>query len=351
MRPSEIKNAIKVLYRAETPGNVKGSPGIGKTEIFNQATDELTQDLGETVSLIVLHLSQYDRVDLTGLPIIVNGRTQWATPDFFPTSGRGIILLDDLPAAPRELQPPCYQLLREFRIGGYQLPPGWIPFTAGNLSTDRAMANKLSTAIDSRVIHLHYELHVDDWCKWAVSNDINPVLIAFVRFRPELFLTGFDPKSKESAYLCPRTLAMLSNVLAQKPSRDIEHALIAGTIGPGPAAEISGFIRLWRKLPSLDAIMTNPSSSPVPNDSATLFAVAGGLARKSTAANYDRVLTYGERMPKEWQTYLVKDSTDRDESVFAKLVKTDASAADRYDRLVNTTAYIKWASENSNLIS
>jgi hypothetical protein len=197
--------------------------------------------------------------------------------------------------------------------------------------------------------HALYELDVNDWGKWASANDVAPVIIAFARFRSELFLNGFDPK--QDVNLTPRSLEKMSNILKVNPPREIERDLICGTIGERHAAELSGFIRLWRKLPSLDSILTNPSVIDVPTDPATLFAVAGGLARKATGRNFSQVYAYAKRMPREWQTYLVTDAIARDESVYNKLTKSDPVAADKYDRVVNTSSYIQWATENAELVS
>lgn len=127
MRPAEIALSIETLYRARQPAFVQGSPGIGKSDTFHQVAAKLG------IELLDLRLAQYDRVDLTGVPYVVDGRTKWALPDFWPTSGAGLLLLDEFNAAPREMQPPIYQLLRDFCLGDYKLPDGWCPFAAGNL--------------------------------------------------------------------------------------------------------------------------------------------------------------------------------------------------------------------------
>lgn len=326
MRPTEMITALETLYRAKRPGFVQGNPGVGKSQTFRQLADKLG------VSFLDLRVSMFDRVDLSGVPYVVDGRTRWALPDFWPSDGAGVLLLDEFNAAPREMQPVCYQLFLERRLGEYHLPDGWVPFAAGNLETDRAITVKTSTAFNNRVWHGLYETHLDDWCLWAATHDILPQVIAFVRFRPAL-LHAFEPNNVEKAFPSPRSWEFISDIIKAKPCPSVEHELFRGTIGSGAAAELSGFLRVWRKLPSLDAILLNPATASLPtDDNATLFAIAAGLARRSTEQNFDRVMTYAERMPKEWQTYLVKDATRRDDS------------------LQSTTSFIQWISANSDLL-
>jgi hypothetical protein len=325
MRPAEIALSLETLYAARRPAFVQGSPGVGKSQTFRQVADKLG------IGLIDLRLSQFDRVDLSGVPYIENGATKWAIPDFWPREGAGIILFDEYNAAPREMQPVSYQVFLDRRLGDWVMPEAWVPFAAGNLETDRAITNKTSTAWNNRVTHLLYEVHLDDWCKWAVENDLPPQLIAFIRFRPNL-LHQFDPNAAEKAFPSPRTWEFVGDIIKAKPCAAIEHELFRGTIGTGAAAELSGFLRIWRQLPSIDGILMNPQTAAVPDDPATLFAVAGALARRAGDKNFDRVMTYANRMPKEWATYLVKDAIRRD--------------AD----LQQTAAFIKWASVNADIM-
>ena len=77
----------------------------------------------------------------------------------------------------------------------------------------------------------------------------------------------------------------MSHILAAVPSAAIEFALYEGTVGHGAAIEFTGFLRVFRSLPSLDAILLNPATAPVPDEPSALCAVATGLARRTTEQN------------------------------------------------------------------
>jgi hypothetical protein len=101
---------------------------------------------------------------------------------------------------------------------------------------------------------------------------------------------------------------MVSKLLAAGLDPEIELESIGGVVGEGAAAEFVGFLRLYRSLPSPDAIIMNPASADVPSDPATLYAICGALSRKSNLNNIDRVLTYSDRLPIEFNVLLVRDA-------------------------------------------
>lgn len=336
MRPKQIAQAIETCYRARRPLFVQGSPGIGKSESFKQVSDKLN------IGLADFRLPQYDRVDLSGVPYVKNGQTLWATPAMWPRDGAGIALFDEVNAAPRELQPVLYQIFLERRLGDYQMPEGWVPMAAGNLETDRAITQKLSTALNGRMTHLLMEVHFEDWAEWAATHDIEPMVLAYLRFQPEN-LHQFDPSSAEKAFASPRSWKFVSDLLKADPPEEIMHELLGGTVGKGAAAAFAGFRKLYNNLPSLDQIIAKPDAAKVPTDPATLFAVTGGLARKSTAKNFGNVMTYARRIPREWCAYLVKDATRRDEAEYNKNPS--------HPRIKETAAYVEWATDNADIIA
>jgi len=112
MKPSMIKEAVKVHYKAKQPMFLWGGPGVGKSQVIKQATEELE------VNLIDLRAVLLDPVDLRGIPA-VNGdlKAHWCPPAFLPYSGNGILFLDELPAAPPLVQAACYQLVLDRKLG------------------------------------------------------------------------------------------------------------------------------------------------------------------------------------------------------------------------------------------
>jgi hypothetical protein len=325
MKPSELIESLKLLVGIQRPAFITGDAGVGKSRIVRQVAEGLDLDLIDVRAVLL------DPVDIRGLPHVNgDGRAHWAIPDFLPREGNGLLFLDELNRAPQLVQNACLQLALERQVGEYKLPDGWSVVAAGNPDTHRGVT-RMSEALANRFVHLAIVPDLDDWTRWAISADVRPELIAFVRFRPEL-LHSYDPKSTEKAYPSPRSWEFVSQMLNASPPASIEHALYAGTVGEGPAGELIGFLDVYRQLPSIDGILMNPKKAAVPEEPGALFAVSAALARKSTEANFDRVMTYADRMPPEWMVYCVKDATARDQ------------------RLCDTTAFIKFAADHSDIM-
>jgi hypothetical protein len=325
MKPTELTESLKLLISLKRPAFVTGDAGVGKSRIVRQVTNELG------MQLIDVHAVLLDPIDIRGLPHVNgDGRAHRAIPDFLPRDGEGANFLDELNRAPVLVQNACLQLALERQVGEYHLPDGWTVLAAGNPDSHRGVT-RMSEALANRFVHLAADVDVDDWTRWAIGADVRPEVIAFIRFRPEL-LHSYDAKSTEKAYPSPRSWEFVSQILAAAPAQHVEHALYAGTVGEGAAAELTGFLNVYRQLPSIDNILLNPKKAKVPEEPAALFAVSAALARKSTEANFDRVIQYAERIPKEWAVYCVKDATARDE------------------RLCDTPAFIKWGADNSDVM-
>ncbi len=309
MKPSNLASALQTCIEAAQPACVWGSPGIGKSRIVHQVAHVLRMDVRDVRAVLL------DPVDLRGLPH-VNGdnRAHWAIPEFLPRDGAGILFLDELNRAPMLVQNACFQLVLDRQLGEYTLPPDWQVIAACNRESDGGGITKMSSALCNRFIHLDCEPDLEDWCKWAVTNGIEPAVIAFLRFRPEL-LHKFD--RAEKAFPSPRSWEFVSRIAGKQTNPDIEHALYAGTVGTGAAVEFSAFVRLYRSIPSIDGIFLNPSTATVPNDPASLYAVSAALARRATVQNFRRAITYLDRIPQEYAVMAVKDATAREASLCA----------------------------------
>src|SRR5215469_7643811 len=325
MKASFISSALRTLVAARQPVFIWGGPGIGKSAIVAQLAKALTIPLQDVRALLL------DPVDLRGLPFLgSDGRSKWATPEFLPQDGTGILFLDELNAAPAMVQASCYQLVLDRKLGEYTLPEGWAIVAAGNRDSDRAATTRMPTPLRNRFVHIDFEVDVQEWSEWAIKASVRPEVIAFIRFRPEL-LSAFDRDS--NAFPSPRSWEFVSRILNSKPGPSAEHELFAGAVGAGAATEFSAFIRMYRELPSIDAILLNPTQEPVPENAAAQYAVASALARCASDTNFDRICLYLNRLPTEFRVLCVRDATLRQPAIRC------------------TAGYVRWAVENHNAIA
>lgn len=310
MKPSEIATALACCIDAQQPAIAWGAPGIGKSQVAQQTAAKLGRKVRD------VRASLLDPVDLRGIPTTKDGKTHWCPPAFLPTVADGpmLLLLDELNRAPVMTQNALFQLVLDRKLGEYELPDTCAIIACCNRESDGGGVQKMPQALSNRFTHLEMEPDLDDWCKWAVSANVEPAVIAFLRFRPDL-LHQFSRTDR--AFPTPRSWEFVSRITAKKPGNGIEHALYCGAVGSGAAVEYSAFLRLFRELPNIDAIMLNPDTAQLPGQPATMFAVASALARRATVSNFGRVLQYVNRMPQEYGVFCVKDAVRRDQTLQA----------------------------------
>src|SRR5689334_19301501 len=124
-----LERVLSVAYRARRAVLLEGPTGIGKSEIVRSVAETLG------IATTVLDLSLLEPPDLVGLPVVKDGRTEYALPAVLPKAGAGILLLEELNRAERYIQQPALQLLSARRLHEYELPPDWVCVATVNPQT------------------------------------------------------------------------------------------------------------------------------------------------------------------------------------------------------------------------
>lgn len=115
MTPADLKAYLNNLLSQNLllSTMIWGPPGIGKSSIVAQLARK------HQIDFIDVRLSQLAPTDLRGLPVPENGVSKWYPPEFLPSSGRGILFLDELNMAPPAMQGVAQQLILDRRVGSY----------------------------------------------------------------------------------------------------------------------------------------------------------------------------------------------------------------------------------------
>ena len=311
IRPSSLETLLKATIKARLPVLITGSPGIGKTDIVHQAAADAGHDI------LVSHPVVEDPTDAKGIP--------WPNSDskeavFLPMGNLAVALkvkkptvwfLDDLGQSPPAVQAAYMQLLLARSVNGHKLPDCLTFIAATNRRTDRAGVSGILEPVKSRfatIVELRPNL--DDFVGWAFRHDINPYVIAFLRFKSDL-LCDFKATADMTNSPCPRTWAFVSKLLGLGAPQELEFPMVAGAVGEGAAQEFISFIRLASQLPDPDKVLANPKQAEVPKEPSILHALVSSLVTKANQKNYAKVLQYGDRLMEhnqgEFATFLVKD--------------------------------------------
>lgn len=183
-------------------------------------------------------------------------------------------------------------------IGTKRLHERVVICAAGNLASDKAIVHEMSTALQSRMIHFELRLDHKEWMNWAVQNDVDSRILAFLQFKPEL-LHRFNPDHDEKTFACPRTWWFASKLIKGQVVDMEDLALIAGAVSPGVAQEFISFIKVFDELPKIADIIANPESIVVPHEPSIKFALATVLADKMDDKTAEPLCTFLTRMPVE----------------------------------------------------
>ncbi len=299
MFPQEITSTLTTLFRQNTRRVVvflQGPPGIGKTAAVGQAAQAASKNL------MTFALPTCESVDLRGLPNIVNGTTQWASP--LPRTGQGVLLLDELSSAAPDVQVAAHHLVHAEPGSDMSLPAGWHLVLTGNRAADKTHYRATSAPLRNRLVMINCEPDVAQWAEWAMDNNIAPTVTAFLRWRPELLISKEIPG--EGAFPSPRSWEATSNILDLQMGAAIEREMILGAIGEGATTEFAAYLRAARDLPNIESILEAPTKAAVPKSPAQLYALATSLAQY-TREHKKSAMRYITRMPAEFALLYVMD--------------------------------------------
>ena len=159
-----------------------GPPGIGKSSVVEAVA------IAKDIELIDLRISQLAPTDLRGIPVpdSKNNQACWYPPEFLPTSGKGILFLDEINMAPPAVQGIAQQLILDRKVGSYKVPDGWFIWSAGNRKEDFAAVFDMPAPLANRFIHLEVNSGLDEFKEYALKHKIDDRIISFLNFRPKL---------------------------------------------------------------------------------------------------------------------------------------------------------------------
>jgi MoxR-like ATPase len=327
-----LKQAARVAtanIKLDIPTLLLGAPGLGKSALCSQIALNLNMRLVDFRALL------RDPIDLRGLPVpdLASKQTTWLRPDdlpFLPYSGDPcLIFMDEINTAPLAMQNACLGLVLERRVGQHVLHADSRIIAAGNRQEDRAGVNRMSSALVSRFAQYTVESDLDSFAQWYIKTDLPPVVLAFLRFKPDA-LHDMTP-SKNGKWSDPRAWEKVAKIIASNPTDDLRPILVPGIVGDGHAADFEAFHQMFHKAPRIADIIANPSGVSVPNEPGILYAVSGALARATTRTNAGNVFKYAARMPKPFEVCMVTDAIGRDADLQA------------------TGAFTQWAIENPDI--
>lgn len=313
--PRQAAKFVEQCLAAGLVPYLQGSPGIGKSAIVKGIAKKWD------LKLIDHRLSTSEPTDMTGLPNFDSKGFAHYAPfaGLFPLEGISVvpdgkngwlIFFDEFPSAPRSVQVAAYKIVLDRMVGQYSLHEKVAIVAAGNLATDRAIVNPLSTAMQSRLVHLELEVNFDEWLQdVALPQNYDSRIIAFLnQFNSKLM--DFRPEHQDKTFSCPRTWEFVNRLiqgrdekgnLAQLPVNEDSAILLTGTISAGVAVEFVEFTKVYASMISVTEIMKDPMGTPVPTEISMRWALVSHIMEKVDDTNFKALAQYMGRFDHSFQ--------------------------------------------------
>jgi hypothetical protein len=255
----QARKAILKAFKAKRPVFLWGPPGIGKSEVVQ----EITNELGGL--MIDLRMAQMEPTDLRGIPYYNkdNGRMDWAPPVDLPDAELAgqypviVLFLDEMNSAPPAVQAAGYQLVLNRRVGKYNLPDNVVIVAAGNRESDKGVTYRMPMPLANRFLHLEMRADFASWQNWAVNQGIHKDVVGYLSFAKN-DLYDFDNKSSSRAFATPRSWTFVSQLLDDEADTDNDTLfnLIAGAVGEGLAVKFQAHRKVSSKMPNPSDILS-----------------------------------------------------------------------------------------------
>lgn len=321
MNIRETKTFIDhTAVRQKEPVMVWGQPGAGKSEIVAQ----LAADHGAV--LVDIRLSQYDSVDLRGVPTVEGRATVWNVPSTMPfksnpafntITGPIILFFDELNAASKATEAVAYQIINDGRCGEHELMDNVIIVAAGNREGDKGVTNKMALPLANRFTHVEASVSSEAFQAYLLERGYPAECVAFFGFRKNL-TTTFDPSKPDKAFATPRTWAKAFKYYRDPitPER-IKRAQMAGAVGEGPSSEFLAFVDCMNKVVPISKIIADPTGAPLPDELSMRYATAVSVSGSMTLENVAALHIYLKRMDPEFMILAWQTAVKRDAGLFA----------------------------------
>ena len=255
---TQARKSLLKAFKKQRPVFLWGPPGIGKSELVAELTDELGG------YMIDLRLGQMEPTDIRGIPYYnkETGKMDWAEPVDLPTEEFAkdypvvVLFLDEMNSAAPSVQAAAYQLILNRRVGKYRLPKNVVLVAAGNRESDKGVTYRMPTPLANRFVHQEMRVDFPSWQDWAVNNNIHKDVVGYLSFAKQ-DLYDFDAKSASRAFATPRSWTFVSQLLEDEDGDDDTIMnLIAGTVGEGLAVKFMAHRKVAGKMPRPEDILT-----------------------------------------------------------------------------------------------
>lgn len=182
----------------QRPVLLLGAPGIGKTQIMEQAARECG------VALVAYTITHHTRQSAIGLPFISKkeyGGKEYSATEYTMSEivasiynrmsetglTEGILFIDEINCVSETLAPAMLQFLQCKSFGNHEIPKGWVIVAAGNPPEYNKSVREFDVVTLDRVKKILVEPDYQTWREYAYKENMHPAILSYLELRNSCF--------------------------------------------------------------------------------------------------------------------------------------------------------------------
>lgn len=238
---------------------MRGGTGIGKSAIVKQISSKID------LPLIDVRGSTMSEGDTGGYPDIEgmkkNGIMTFCMPAWFVRACNEpvVLFLDELNRSLPAVQQSFFQIVLDRQLGNdengnpYNLHPETRIFAAINAGSEYDV-NEMDPALLRRFWTVDIKSDIDTWINWAISNNIDDLIIEFLKTRSVNFAPDVSTIEPGNVFPTPASWTRFDETIkyknidldeAGKSNKTIIYNIAAGFVGTPVAIEFADFVEKY----------------------------------------------------------------------------------------------------------
>jgi hypothetical protein len=211
-----------------------GEAGLGKSQIVQQWAKK-QKEKDPNFGFLDLRIAYMEAPDLIGFPEISKDesgdvRTRHRLPEFWPTQGRGLVLLEEPNRGTTGVMNCLMQLLTDRKVHNYTLPEGWLIAGCINPDSSEYDVNAMDAALKNRFSEFEVEYDHMSFMDFAEKGNWDDKLQRFIGSGIWVYKTTKEI-GKDGKYISPRTWSSVNAVeMAEVHKNRVLHRTIVCSI-------------------------------------------------------------------------------------------------------------------------
>lgn len=249
MKPVDILKVLDLAKVAREQGNrftplFAGEAGLGKSEICQEWVKQQRAG-GEEYGFIDLRLAYREGPDVIGLPKIIEmdgqDRTSNILPEFWPTGGKGLLLIEEPNRANSSVMNCLMQILTDRKVDKYSLPEGWVMAGCINPENTGYDVNTMDAALKNRFEIFDIKYDHASFIDFMIEQKYHHNVLNFVKSGVWQYKTSTEI-GETGQYISPRTFSKLNTAeMAGAASTSIYFNVVVSALGEAVGREYYKF--------------------------------------------------------------------------------------------------------------